>query len=252
MHFLNEDEWRASQNGWFRFPDHFLARNGVDLDLESTRHGLLRARFPELEGRRIMLFQGRLHAIKGLDLQLQALSRLISKYPDLIWLLVGPDDGEWPRLQSSIRKMRLEAHVKWIGPLAGSERFLALADADVLVQTSFYECQSMTVNEALAVGVPLVVTDSINYREVQSAGAGYVVGRNAAEVAKAIDAVLQAPDVSEEMRKGGRQFAREELSWTKIAAGVNDSYHEILSLRHRVEVSGGWQDGATTKCALTG
>jgi len=45
---------------------------------------------------------------------------------------------------------------EWIGPLAGSERFLALADADVLVQTSFYECQSMTVNEALAVGVPVL------------------------------------------------------------------------------------------------
>src|SRR5258708_38667684 len=44
MHFLNEDEWRASQNGWFRYPDHFLARNGVGLDLESVRPGLLRTR----------------------------------------------------------------------------------------------------------------------------------------------------------------------------------------------------------------
>ncbi len=253
MHFLNEDEWRASQNGWFRYPDHFLARNGVDQELQSVRPGLLRTRFPKLEGRRIMLFQGRLHAIKGLDLQLQALPRLIPKYPDLIWLLVGPDDGEWPRLQSSIRKMRLEAHVKWIGPLAGSERFMALADADVLVQTSFYECQSMTVNEALAVGVPLVVTDSINYREVQSAGAGYVVERNADELAKAIDAILKDPAASEEMRRAGRRFAAAEVSWGKIARTVSDAYIEILSLRgDRSEVSSGWQDTSPAKSRLTG
>jgi len=107
LHFLNEDELRASQNGWFRNPEHFLARNGVDFNIESVRPGSFRARFPELEGRRIMLFLGRLHAIKGLDLQLQALQKLTPKFPDLIWLLIGPDDGEWQQLDSLVKNMGL-------------------------------------------------------------------------------------------------------------------------------------------------
>lgn len=229
LHFLNEDEWRSSQNGWFRNPEHFLAPNGIDFDGTSVSPGSFRERFPELNGRRTMLFLGRLHPIKGLDLQLAALDRLRPKYPDLIWLLVGPDEGEWRLLESLIKKLGLAANVKWIGPVMGEDRFSALADADVVVQTSLYECQSMTVNEALSIGVPLVVTDSINYSEVQSSGAGYVVRRDAGEVANAIDAILQAPDKSEEMRAAGRRFATEHLSWRRIASIVTAAYEDAIS-----------------------
>jgi glycosyltransferase involved in cell wall biosynthesis len=243
LHFLNADEQKASQNNWFRYPAHFLARNGVDLNMEGIRPGTFRARFPELEGHRIMLFLGRLHAIKGLDLQLQALDRLVSKYSDLVWVLVGPDDGEWQRLQTLIESAGLEGNVKWIGPLMGNERFSALVDADVLVQTSLYECQSMTVNEALAIGVPLVVTDSINYGEVQSGGAGYVVSRDSTELANAIDAILAAPDLGDSMRSAGRKFAAAELSWSKIAAIVNAAYGEVIAgVTNQKQLQDAWPD----------
>jgi glycosyltransferase involved in cell wall biosynthesis len=228
IHFLNADELRTSQNDWLRNPKHFLARNGVGLGFTTPLPGSFRERFPELGDRRIMLFFGRLHAIKGLDLQLRALELMVPKHPDLMWVLVGPDDGEWQRLNALIHRSGLEANVKWIGPLMGDERFSALADADVLVQTSFYECQSMTVNEALAVGVPLVVTDSINRRDVQSAGAGYVVKRNPMELAEAIHSILESPDGSAAMRDAGRRFAAKELSWPTIARRLNAAYGEIL------------------------
>jgi glycosyltransferase involved in cell wall biosynthesis len=230
LHFLNADEQQASEKGWFRSPASFIARSGTDVGAGTTRPGSFRERFPELSDRRIMLFLGRLHAIKGLDLQLQALEYLIEKHPDLVWVLVGPDDGEWRRLNALIRSARLEEHVKWIGPLMGDERFSALADANVLVQTSFYECQSMTVNEGLAVGVPLVVTDSINYGEVQSAGAGYVVRRKPAELARAIESILESPGGGAAMRDAGRRFAAKELSWPTIARVVSTAYEGMLSL----------------------
>jgi glycosyltransferase involved in cell wall biosynthesis len=243
LHFLNADEERSSLNGWFRYPEYFLARNGIDLSLDSIQPGSFRTRYPELKGRRIMLFLGRLHAIKGLDLQLQALQRLIGKHPDLIWVLVGPDDGEWQRLNSSIQTMGLQAHVKWVGPLMGEDRFSVLRDADVLVQTSLYECQSMTVNEGLAVGVPLVVTDSINYGEVESAGAGYVVPRDAAQLANAIDRILQAEDTNERMREAGREFARTELLWTKIAATVEAAYGDAVpGLQNKEKLPNHWSE----------
>jgi glycosyltransferase involved in cell wall biosynthesis len=252
LHFLNEDELRSSQNGWFQNPEHFLAPNGIDLNDESVRPGSFRAQFPELEGRRIMLFLGRLHPIKGLDLQLEALERLKPKYPDLIWLLIGPDEGEWPRLDSLIKKRGLDENVKWVGPVMGEDRFSALVDADVLVQTSFYECQSMTVNEAMAVGVPLVVTDSINYSAVQGSGAGYVVRRDAAELANAIDAILQAPSKGQTMRTAGRMFATEKLSWSRIALTISKGYQEILSLESVSSERSSWHEASTAKGAITG
>lgn len=228
LHFLNNDEEKASRSGRLRCPASFIVPNGTNVGV-TTRPGAFRERFAELSGRRVMLFLGRLHAIKGLDLQLQALEQLITAYPDLIWVLVGPDDGEWPRLSALVKGSGLEGHVKWIGPLMGDERFAALADADVLLQTSLYECQSMTVNEALAVGVPLVVTDSINFREVQSAGAGYVVRRDASELARAIEKITESPDRGAAMRLAGRRFAAKHLSWPTITRRLNDEYAEMLS-----------------------
>lgn len=229
LHLANPDELRTLHQGWFRYPKHFFGRNATDVGPVTAPRGSFRKRFPELVDRRIMLFFGRLHAIKGLDLQLQALKRLLSQYPDMIWVLVGPDGGEWQRLHALIRSAGLEAHVKWIGALMGEERFSALVDADVLVHTSLYECQSMTINEALAVGVPLVVTDSVNYSEVQTAGAGYVVRRDPDEVARAIKTIFQAPEMSEGMRAAGRRFAVEELSRDRIAGIINAAYGEVLS-----------------------
>ena len=228
LHLANPDELRTLHQGWFRYPKHFFGSNGTDVRVTPLK-GSFRERFPELGERRIMLFLGRLHAIKGLDLQLEALKRLISRHPSMIWVLVGPDCGEWRRLSALIRSARLEEHVKWIGPLMGEERFSALADADVLVQTSLYECQSMTINEALAVGVPLVVTESVNYSEVQTAGAGYVVKRDPEEVVRAVDAIFQAPELSEGMRSAGRRFAARELSWPKIATALNAQYVEAIA-----------------------
>lgn len=243
LHLANPDELRTLQRDWFRYPTHFFARNVTNVGRVPAQKGTFRKKFPELTNRRMILFMGRLSAIKGLDLQLQAVELLVNKYPDLLWVLIGPDDGEWRRLQALINKAGLDAHVKWIGPLMGEERFSALADANVLVQTSFYECQSMTVNEALAVGVPLVVTDSVNYGEVQSTGAGYVVKRNPEELAQAIDSILESPDGGAAMRDAGRRFAAKELSWPTIARVVSTAYEEMLSLQgNHSEVSNGWQE----------
>lgn len=233
MQFVSSAEYEDSRVGWFNYPGYFLSPNGIEICESQIQVGAFRQSFPELADKRIMLFLGRLHAIKGLDLQLQALKQLIGKYPDLRWVLVGPDDGEWNRLHRLIRSNGLESYVKWVGPMFGPERFTAFADADVVVQTSLYECHSMTVNEALAIGVPLAITDTVNFDAVQRVGAGYVVPRNPSALANAIDAILESPDKGQQMRMAGRKFAQEELGWSHIAARVKAAYTDILStLRH--------------------
>ena len=230
LHLGSQGELSNLVDGWFRYPKYFVARNGASKVTNLCR-GAFRERFPEFRNRKIMLFFGRLHPIKGLDLQLEALAQLRSKHPDLIWVLVGPDGGGWNQIRESIAARGLSENVRWIGPLNGEDRFEALLDCNVLVHTSHYENQTMTINEALSVGVPLVITDSVNYPEVKSCGAGYVVERSAAALAMHIDYVLQDPTIANKMREAGQSFASTELSWSSAAQTVSKAYGEILAAR---------------------
>jgi glycosyltransferase involved in cell wall biosynthesis len=230
LHLGSQQELNTLIDGWFQYPKHFIARNGASTPSQ-LHAGAFRGKFPELRNRKIMLFFGRLHAIKGLDLQLQAFAMLRAKHPDLFWVLVGPDGGEWSRLSNSIRTLGLNDCVRWTGPLNGEDRFEALLDCDVLVHTSHYENQTMTINEALAVGAPLVITDSVNYPEVEARGAGFVGARNAEALAASIDRLLREPAAANKMRESGRSFASSDLAWSGVAETVLHAYDEIIGER---------------------
>jgi glycosyltransferase involved in cell wall biosynthesis len=221
LHFLSESEAESTRIKWFRFPKHFVAPNGINLTRSSIERGSFRRSFPELKDRQLMLYLGRLHPIKGLDLQLQALSKLVKSNPQIMWVLIGPDDGEWQRLQKAIRELGLEDNARWLGPMMGQERLAALAESDVVVQTSFYECFSTTISEALAVGAPLVITDTVHRPEVERAGAGQVIGRDADELASAIEDILRSPERAESMRAAGApSSAYEDPDWTIALNGL--------------------------------
>lgn len=234
LHFQNDAEAESKRVKWFRFPKHFVVANGMSLEQSPVERGSFRRSFPELKDRQLMLYLGRLHAIKGLDLQLQALSKLVKNNPQIIWVLIGPDDGEWPRLQRAIRDMGLEENVRWLGPIMGPERLAALAEADVVVQTSFYECYSTTVSEALAVGAPLVITDTVHRPEVERAGAGRVISRDADELASAVEEICRSPERAESMRVAGRRFADQHMTWERAALNLNTVYKELLSDAGRI------------------
>jgi len=229
LHFLNEREANSSRVEWFRFPKHFVAPNGIGLIPDAVERGAFRRRFPDLKDRQLMLFLGRLHPIKGLDLQLEALAKLVKNNPRLMWILIGPDGGEWQRLQRRIQGRGLEGHVRWLGPMMGHERLTALADADVLLQTSFYECHSITITEAMAVGTPLVISDTVNRPEVDRVGAGRVVSRDSDELVGAIEEILNSPARAQLMRAAGRRYATRYMAWSRIADDVNAAYREIVN-----------------------
>jgi glycosyltransferase involved in cell wall biosynthesis len=236
LHLASRGESESLIDGWFQYPKYFIARNGTTIPT-SLQPGAFRRQFPELKNRRIMLFFGRLHPIKGLDLQLDTLALLKPKYPDLVWVLVGPDDGEWNRLKSAIHARGLDESVRWVGPMMGEDRFSALLDCQVLIHTSHYENQAMTINEALGVGTPLVITDSVNYPEVELAGAGYVVVRpDSAALAAKIGSILDDPQMAEKMRETGRRFAAAELAWSGVAKTVLRAYAEVLTEHQRASI----------------
>jgi len=230
LHFLTDAEASDSQcllNA--RIPSVIIP-NGVDPSLsEACVPGHFRREFPELEGKRIMLFLGRLHWSKGLALQAEALAQVAKTTPHLMWVLVGSDAGEWNHLSRLISTLGIESQVLWTGPLSWNRGIEALLDADLVVLTSLHEAHSMAMNEALAVGVPIIVTETVQFSLIKEWGAGYIVPRSAERLAAAILDILECAEQSEKMRDAGRQLASQYLAWPKIAGLMTTAYENLIS-----------------------
>jgi glycosyltransferase involved in cell wall biosynthesis len=127
--------------------------------------------FPQLADKRLCLFLSRLHDKKGLGHLIAAWSRLGRKFDDWHLLIAGPDDGYERRLRDAVTELNLTSSVTIAGPLYGDEKRAALSAAELFVLPSFSEGFSMAVLEAMACGLPVLITSGCNFAEAGLAGA---------------------------------------------------------------------------------
>lgn len=232
LHFFTEAEREDSQMLLDGKSVSFVIPNGIDPAIgERRRSGCFRRVHPELQGKRIALFLGRLHWSKGLELQAHAIGLAARKVYDLMWVLVGPDHGEWMRIHRLVRDLGFEDRVRWTGPLSRDECLEALAEADVFVLTSRHEAHSVAMNEALALGVPVVVTDRVRFDLIREYGAGVVTAPEPGQLAEAIVAVVRDVERARAMGEAGRRLAAERLAWPVVAQAMVAAYEVVGGTR---------------------
>ena len=143
--------------------------------------------FPELEGKRVLLFLSRLHEKKGIDLLIRAFARVrLAGNADLHLILAGPCAD--PRYLEYLKKLAAECFaekqpeiksaqppITWTGMLAGDLKWGAFHAADVFILPSHQENFGIAVAEALACGVPVLISNKVNiWREIAEDRAGLV------------------------------------------------------------------------------
>lgn len=127
------------------------------------------ARFPELRGQRLLLFLGRIHEKKGCDLLIEAFRRVA---PPMHLVFAGPFANS--KLEKQLREMAHGLEVTFAGPIYGEEKWGVFAVAEAFALTSHQENFGVAVAEALASGVPVLLSDKVNiWREVVEDGAGF-------------------------------------------------------------------------------
>jgi glycosyltransferase involved in cell wall biosynthesis len=216
--------------------------NGIDTAaVENTKNGCFIKKFPVLSSKAIVLFLGRLHWSKNLLLQFEAMRSVLKKRPEAVWVLVGPDDGEWAKLRQVIQDHGLESRVLWTGLLNQKECFEALKDSQLSLLTSRHEGHSMAMNEALALGVPIVLTKSVGFDQVSRSGAGLVVPERAEDIANAVLRILSEPEIAKGMRAAGPALVRERYTWAAVASQHLELYQKILRADAHISKHYDWQ-----------
>jgi glycosyltransferase involved in cell wall biosynthesis len=150
------------------------------------------AHFPALQNAKILLFLGRLHPKKGCDLLIDALPR-VGNMTTL--LLAGPDQIGWERdLRARAEQLGVASRVILTGMLEGEMKQGALASADAFILPSHQENFGMSVVEALAAGLPVLISNRVNiWHEIEADHAGYVETDDLAGTTRLIERWMGTP-----------------------------------------------------------
>jgi glycosyltransferase involved in cell wall biosynthesis len=177
--FTTEDERKlARESFWLYRCRELVIHYGTsesrgDATLE---HQAFLSRYPALRDKRIVLFLGRIHVKKGCDLLIKAFAKIAERDPRLQLVMAGPDKtGEQDRLEAIAKSLNIQNRITWTGMLSGDVKWGAFRAADVFALTSHQENFGVAVAEALACGLPVLITDKVNvWREIQADGAGFI------------------------------------------------------------------------------
>ncbi|MDY3557839.1 glycosyltransferase [Gemmata sp. JC673] len=182
------------------------------------------------DGPPVVLFLSRVHPKKGVtDLLLPAFARL-TRPATLV--IAGGADGSAPDYPDEVartaERLGLTARVRILGPIAPPDRWAVLDGAAVLALPSHQENFGLVVAEAMARGVPVVVSDQVQIApHVVAAKAGAVVPRDVDALAAALDALLEHPAGRTATGARGREYARAVFDWAAVAARLRDLYRAL-------------------------
>ena len=223
-----------------------LVPNGVDLapfeDLPSRTE--LEAEYPELAGKFVLLFFGRLHVKKGLDLLARALGAIGRDRPDVHIVLAGNDDGALAAFKAVVASFRMDDRVTYAGHVSGEPARRMWGRADAFVLPSYSEGFSMAILEALAARLPVMITRVCHFPELEQAGGGIVVESDEAGVINGLRELLDRSDADcRALADRGRSLVETHYTWRRQAERLLEVYRGVIgggTAPEAVEMAGGF------------
>jgi glycosyltransferase involved in cell wall biosynthesis len=215
-------------------PRRFVVPVGLDprwlQEADAAAGERFRSKYRALLGRRLVVYFGRINFKKGLDILARAFAQVAREREDLHLVLAGPDtEGYGRKVRGWLADGGVLEKTTFTGLLEGEDRFAALQQAEVFALPSYTENFGQVVAEAMASGVPVVISDQVNiWPEVSKAGAGLVVPCDAEATAQALRIVLDDPVRGRQMGSNGRRWAAAHLPWKVVAAQMASAYEEIV------------------------
>ncbi|MBN2463319.1 MAG: glycosyltransferase [Dehalococcoidia bacterium] len=208
-----------------------LIPNGIDLSefRDLPERGQFRKKYGLDSNEKLVLYVGRIHKIKSPDLLVEAFARLAKNRYNAKLAIVGPDDGYLQTVKKLVEEQGIEEKVLFTGPLYGQEKLEAYVDANVYVLPSSYEIFGITVIEALACGIPVIVTDDCGLADVLDGQAGLVVPHERDALCDAIASILVDEERGEQFGETGRLLVLEKYNWQKTAERIEETYSQCCT-----------------------
>ena len=179
---------------------------------------------------RTLLFLGRIHVVKGLDILLPAWRVVQESFPEWQLVIAGSDDGYYggsgylEELRKTAQELGL-VRIKFPGALYGQEKLQAYRNADLFVLPSYSENFGVTVAEALSMGTPAVVSKGAPWSGLDQAGAGWWFDQGVSPLVESLTKALsRTPPELAAMGEQGRSWMQRDFSWNGVGEKMTATY----------------------------
>lgn len=181
------------------------------------------------QGRPIALFLSRIHPKKGLERLLPYWPELLKRHPTLLLVIAGTGEpARVQRVQEVAKQHGLINSVLFVGQLSGAAKSRAMADADVFILPSYQEGFSMAITEAMAAGLPVVITRECNFDEVEQVHAGVVIDNgDMAAFAQAVAHLVDDAADRQRMGRNGRLLVQQRFTMETVAQKLETLYQAV-------------------------
>ncbi|RZU38962.1 glycosyltransferase [Edaphobacter modestus] len=202
--------------------------NGVFIP-EKNSSDLFISKYPALKNKKILLFLGRIHYKKGLDILIESWAELSAKWPEAHLVIAGPDFEETKsKLEARINQLNLVRDVTFTGMLRGDLKWSAMAAADCFVLPSYSEGLSVSILEAMGMGLPVIISNRCNLPEVSQADAGWVIEpRQSALTSALAEWLSNSTERNKEIGNEGSQLVARRYNWSIITQQFTELYQWV-------------------------
>ncbi len=204
-----------------------IVPNGINLsEYENLPNkGTFRKKFGIKNDEKIVLYLGRIHRIKGIDLLIEAFSELLHNVDEIKLVIAGPDDGFLSTLKIQIDKLKIGENILFTGPLYKEDKIEAYVDADIFVLPSVYETFPVTILEAFACNTPVITTDRCGIADQID---GIVIKYDRNQLSKAMLDLLTDSETRVKFGNKGRELVTKKFDWNVIVPHVEAVYNNCI------------------------
>lgn len=199
--------------------------NGIDiLDYNSLPpKGTLKDKYNIDIDHKIILYLGRIHKSKGLDILIKSFKRLLKKTDKVKLIIAGPDDKYLDPLTKLATSLKIDDKILFTGFLSHRDKLAAYVDADIFVTPTFYGFP-LTFLESMACATPIITTNAGDYMDGIDE-VGLVVPYDEIKLKNALFRFLNNDYLRERMGINAKRLVK-EYDWEKIVDKIERSYYE--------------------------
>ena len=177
-----------------------------------------------ISGQRILLYAGGLNRQKGIEVLLKVMAGL--KNNNIVLLIAG--DGGRRYYEKMARHLGVANLIRWLGEISPEKLPLVYQISQVFIFPSWFEGFGLPPLEAMASGIPVVLTDTEGAREYARPDINSIVAQpgDVEALSKGVLSILDDPAVAKRLTDNARRTAR-EFSWSEAAGRAEKLYNRV-------------------------